>query len=144
MNDITATERPVAPYTELDENGAPYLLGSRCGACGQTHLGRFENCPKCGARNAMDVVRLASHGTLYNYTIVHRSLPGVKVPFVSATVDLDGGGTVRGNLIDIVPDPSHVKFGMPVDVIFRSASTAVADGDGFIAHFFIPAQEAAQ
>ncbi|MDR7103698.1 OB-fold domain-containing protein [Croceicoccus sp. BE223] len=144
MTKAATTEQPVAPYTKIDEAGDPYLVGSRCGACAQTHLGEFENCPKCGARGQMTELRLANHGTLYNYTIVHRSLPGVKVPFVSATVDLDGGGTVRGNLLDIEPDPEHVKFGMPVDVVFRSASTAVANGEGYLAHFFVPAQEAAR
>lgn len=136
--------QPVVPYTAIDESGAPYLIGSRCGACGATHLGHFENCPKCGARGQTSEVRLADHGTLYNYTIVHRSLPGVKVPFISATVDLDGGGTVRGNLLEVEPDPAKIAFGMPIDVVFKSASTAVENGEGYIAHFFVPASRGAQ
>jgi len=136
--------QPVTPYTTIDESGVPFLVGSRCSACDATHLGHFENCPKCGARGQTSEVRLTNHGTLYNYTIVHRSLPGVKVPFVSATVDLDGGGTVRGNLLDVEPDPAKIAFGMPIDVVFKGASTAVENGEGYFAHFFVPASCGAQ
>jgi uncharacterized OB-fold protein len=38
----------------------------------------------------------SNSGTLYAYSIVHRSFPGIEVPYVSAIVDLDGGGTVEG------------------------------------------------
>lgn len=139
MTDGSIEAKPVAPYTAIDESGAPYLIGSRCDNCGATHLGQFENCPKCGVRGQIRQLRLADKGTLYNYTIVYRSLPGVKVPFISATVDLEGGGTIRGNLLDVEPDPAKIEFGMPVNVVFKSASTAVENGEGYIAHFFVPA-----
>jgi uncharacterized OB-fold protein len=54
---------------------------------------------------------------------VHRSFPGIEVPYISAIVDLEGGGTVKGNLINIDPDPEKVKMGMPVEVIFKVAPT---------------------
>lgn len=133
--------KPVMPYLVQDAAGAPYLVGSHCTACGQTHLGRFENCPKCTTRGCMGEVRLADRGTLYNFTIVHRSLPGVTVPFVSAVVDLDGGGSVKGNLLDVDPTPEAVRFGMPVKMVFREADTAVSGGEGYVSHFFIPASK---
>ena len=135
--------RPVMPYLARDDAGAPYLVGSHCDACGQTHLGRFENCPRCAAREKMTEVRLSDEGVLYNYTIVYRSLPGVTVPFVSAVVDLDGGGTVKGNLLDIEPAPEAVRFGMPVKMVFREADSAVVGGEGYVSHFFVPANEEA-
>jgi uncharacterized protein len=141
MSQADTIEEPVAPYTALDETGRPYLIGSHCNVCDATHLGSYENCPKCAARGQMNEARLAESGKLYNYTIVHRSLPGVKVPFISATVDLDGGGTIRGNLLEIEPDPAKIEFGMPVKVVFRSAATAVENGASYLAHFFVPAGE---
>lgn len=145
MTELVPTGKPVVPYTIIDENGAPYLLGSRCKVCGAVHLGHFDNCPKCAAIDQLEEIRLAESGRLYNYTIVYRSLPGVTVPFISAVVDLDGGGTVRGNLLDVEPDPAKIAFGMPVKVVFRSAADAVSDGEGYISHFFVPAgKEAAQ
>ncbi|MEJ6594965.1 Zn-ribbon domain-containing OB-fold protein [Parasphingorhabdus sp.] len=138
MSEANTVNQPVAPYTELNDFGEPRLIGSRCGACDQVHLGKFENCPKCAVRGEMNKVTLSDHGELYNYTIVHRSLPGVTIPFISAVVDLDGGGTVRGNLLGVEPDPASIEFGMPVKVVFRSAADAVEGGAGYIAHFFVP------
>ena len=53
----------------------------------------------------MSAVKLSNKGKLYNYTVVHRNFPGVPVPFISAIVDLDGGGCLKGNLVDMVPQP---------------------------------------
>jgi uncharacterized OB-fold protein len=38
----------------------------------------------------------------------------VKVPYVSAIVDLDGGGVVKANLVGVEPDPGQVQLGMRV------------------------------
>jgi uncharacterized OB-fold protein len=131
--------KPVMPYLAFADDGHAYLQGSKCGACGQVFLGGRENCAKCAARGQMAPVELATTGTLYNYTIVYRSLPGVTVPFVSAIVDLDGGGTVKGNLLDVEPSVETVEFGMRVKMVFRGAETAVAAGAGYVSHFFVPA-----
>jgi uncharacterized OB-fold protein len=39
--------------------------------------------------------------------------PGIPVPFVSAVVDCDGI-PVRGNIINVEPDPDHVATDMKV------------------------------
>lgn len=130
--------RPATSYLSFRSDGRPMLQGRKCRACGAIFLDARENCAKCAARGALDTIELGTTGRLYNYTIVYRSLPGVTVPFVSAIVDLDGGGTVKGNLIDVEPTPEAIKFGMPVKVVFRGAEIATAAGDGFISHFFVP------
>jgi uncharacterized OB-fold protein len=130
--------KPATSYTCLDTEGNPYLQGSRCEVCQAVFLGEREHCGRCGARLQMKPVALAGRGHLYNYTIVYRSYPGIKVPFISAIVDLEGGGTVKGNLLDVEPDPKHLHFGMPVRMIFREAQLASAEGVGYIAHFFVP------
>lgn len=80
-------------------------------------------------------------GKLYNWTIVYRSFPGIKVPFISAIVDLDGGGTLKGNLIDIEPDPSKLTFDMPVTVVFSAVTQTDAAGSEFISYLFFPSVE---
>jgi uncharacterized protein len=136
--------QPAASYIAIDEHGIPYLKGSRCEECGAAFLGARENCACCCARGRMQTVRLAAHGRLYAYTIVYRSYPGIRVPFVSAIVDLDGGATIKGNLIEIEPDPAKLAFGMPVRIVFRGAETALGEtAAGYIAHFFVPDGERA-
>jgi len=141
MTTATADLKPVVPYLKYAKDGAPYLLGSKCGKCGETFLGERDVCAKCGARGAMEAKRLADTGKLYNFTVVHRNFPGVPVPFVSAIVDLDGGGTVKGNLLEIEPDPAKIKFDMPVKVIYRDAGRKDKEGNSYLSYFFVPANK---
>ena len=130
---------PAVSHLKIPEDGDPYLEGSRCGSCGATFLGTRDNCSKCGARGKMQTVRLSNRGELYSYSIVHRSFPGIDVPYVSAIVDLEGGGTVKGNLIDVEPDPAKIDFGMPVDVVYDDAlGRKDAEGNSYLSYFFKP------
>lgn len=87
----------------------------------------------------MEPMRLSDTGTLYTYAIVRRSFPGVEVPFVSAVVDLDSGGTIKGNLMEVEPHPDHIAFGMPVKVVFRDAlGRKDKDGNSYLSYFFVP------
>ena len=93
----------------------------------------------CFARDSMKSIKLNNTGKLYSYSIVFRSFPGIKVPYISAIVDLDGGGTVKGNLIDCEPDPDQINFDMPVEVIFDDAlGRKDKDGNSYISYFFKP------
>ncbi|MBW2444817.1 MAG: Zn-ribbon domain-containing OB-fold protein [Deltaproteobacteria bacterium] len=131
---------PVVSYLKLPENGDPYLEGQKCGSCGSIFLGEREVCSKCGTRGSFDAVKLSNQGKLYVYSIVHRSFPGIEVPYVSAIVDLDGGGTVKGNLIGIDPDPEKIQFGMPVEVVYQDAlGRKDREGNSYISYFFQPA-----
>lgn len=132
--------KPATSYTRVRDDGSAYLEGSKCRACGTKFLGARENCARCGARGWIESFHLSEQGSLYNYTIVYRSYPGIKVPFISAIVDLDDGTVVKGNLLDIEPDPAALTFGMPVKLVFRGAEIANADGLGYLAHFFVPAR----
>jgi hypothetical protein len=58
----------------------------------------------------------------------------------SDLVDLDGGGTVKGNLINVEPDPAKIQFDMPVDVVFDDAlGRKDKEGNSYISYFFQPA-----
>src|SRR5579863_4475284 len=105
---------PVVPFLKIPEGGDPYLEGHRCTVCDAIFLGARSVCSRCGARDRMRASALSNNGTLYTYSIVFRSLPGIEVPYVSAVVDLEGGGTVKGNLVDVEPDPKKIRPGMPV------------------------------
>lgn len=132
---------PVVDYLKLPSEGSPYLEGHKCSQCDAIFLGQREHCSNCGARDALKLVKLSDHGKLYSYSIVHRTFPGVAVPYVSAIVDLDGGGTVKGNLINIEPDPAKIAFDMPVDVVYKDAlGRKDAEGNSYISYFFQPAK----
>ncbi len=131
---------PVVSWLKLPEDGDPYLEGHKCSECGAIYLGTRENCASCGARDGITATRLSTKGKLYSYSIVHRSFPGIEVPYISAIVDLEGGGTIKGNLINVDPDPDKIKFDMPVDVVFQDAlGRKDGDGNSYISYFFRPA-----
>ena len=71
-------------------------------------------------------VDVATEGELKAFTIVAFASPGVPVPFVAAVVDCDGT-SVRGNIIDVEPDPEHVSLGMKVKLATYMVGT---DDDG--------------
>lgn len=137
---MSAQPLPVVPYLKIPEDGEPYLEGHKCGNCGATFLGERTVCSKCGARDQMSAVTLPNKGELYAYSIVHRSFPGIEVPYVSAVVDLEDGTAIKGNLIDVEPDPEKIPFGMPVEVVFDDAlGRKDKDGNSYLSYFFKPA-----
>lgn len=132
---------PVVDYLKIPEDGEPYLQGCKCGSCDAVYLGDTRTvCSKCGSRDQMVATKLANTGKLYSYSIVYRTFPGIDVPYISAIVDLDGGGTVKGNLIGIEPDPANVQFDMPVEVVYDDAlGRKDKEGNSYLAYFFKPA-----
>jgi uncharacterized OB-fold protein len=130
---------PVVEWLKLPEGGDPYLEGHKCQNCGAVFLGERTVCSKCGTRGRLEAVKLSNSGTLYVYSIVHRSFPGIQVPYVSAIVDLDGGGTLKGNLINVEPDPEKIKLGMPVEVVYKDAlGRKDREGNSYVSYFFQP------
>jgi len=141
MADAQAASKslPAVDFLKLPDGGDPYLEGHKCGGCSAIFLGPREVCSKCGARGQLAPTKLANTGKLYVYSIVARSFPGIQVPYISAIVDLDGGGTVKGNLIGIDPNPEKIKFGMPVDVVYKDAlGRKDREGNSYISYFFQP------
>jgi len=131
---------PVVPFLKIPDQGDPYLEGVRCTACKAVFLGSRDVCASCGARRQLETTRLANKGELYVYSITYRSFPGIETPYVSAVVDLEGGGTVKGNLIGIDPDPKKIKMGMKVEVIYKIAPRKDREGNEYLTYYFQPAK----
>jgi uncharacterized OB-fold protein len=133
---------PVVPFLKIAPNGDPYLEGHVCKRCDAVFLGPRAVCSRCGARDQMQAKALSNAGRLYTYSIVHRSFPGIDVPFVSVVVDLEGGGTLKGNLINVAPDPTQIQLGMPVTVLYKGAlGRKDKDGNSYLSYFFEPRSE---
>jgi uncharacterized protein len=126
---------PMVDYLELGD--PPRLVANACEACGALYFDRRNACAKCGG-TAFGRKPLGTTGRVRTFTIVKRAAPGVPTPYISAVVDLDGGGVVKANLRDVDPDPDQV----PRDLAVRlDTFTAATDDDGTeaIAFGFVPA-----
>ena len=115
---------PMVEYLTLD--GEPHLVAQECKECGALYYDRRNACAHCG-KQSFGTRDLATTGTLRSFSIIHQAAPGVPVPYVSSVIDLDGGGSVKANLLGTEPDPDHVKLGMKVRLTTFVAGT---DDDG--------------
>jgi uncharacterized OB-fold protein len=101
---------PLVDYLVLGDD--PHLVAHECTSCGARFFDRRNACAACGG-SGFDAVRVANEGEVRAFTIVSMAAPGVPVPFVASVVDCDGT-SVRGNLVNVPPDPEHVTLGMKV------------------------------
>jgi uncharacterized OB-fold protein len=127
---------PIVDYLVLDD-GAPHLEAWESVDSGALYFDR-RNADAKGGGTEFRRKKLATTGKVRSFTIVHRTVPGIPAPYVSAVVDLDGGGVVKGNVLSIPPDPEHVKLGMPVRLTTFTAGTD-DDGTDAVAFAFEPA-----
>ena len=86
-----------ASFIKKDEDQNFYLSAQQCNACDAIFLDNRISCSRCFELNNFSTIRLSDTGSLYSYSIVHRSFPGIEVPYISAIVDLDNVGTFKGN-----------------------------------------------
>jgi len=127
---------PIVGYLALDD-GPPHLVAWESVDSGALYFDR-RNADANQGGTEFKRRKLESTGKVRSFTIVHRTVPGVPAPYVSALVDLDGGGVVKGNLVGVPPDPEHVKLGMPVRMTTFVAGTD-DDGTEAVAFAFEPA-----
>jgi uncharacterized OB-fold protein len=106
-----AKQVPFVDYLALGDD--PHLVAHECTTCRALYFDRRNACAKCGKRE-FGTRRLSGNGVVRSFTIVHRATPDVRVPYVSAVVDLDAGGVAKANLVGVEPTPEHVKLGMKV------------------------------
>ena len=107
-----AGQIPIVDYLVLDGDQA-HLVANACSSCGALYFDRRNACSRCGRREFGKQV-LSTTGVVRSFAIVHQAAPGVEVPYVSAVVDLDGGGKVKCNIVHTEPTPEHVVLGMKV------------------------------
>lgn len=111
---------------ESDEESRPFwdglsrgvILLQACTRCERRRFPRMPTCPYCGTVGGTDVEALGT-GTIYSWIRVNRPMtPNVEpdaVPYVIATIDLDGGGRMFGRLIA----DGRIVVGQRVEPVFE-------------------------
>ena len=129
-----AQQIPMVDYLVLGDR--PHLVAHECTSCGARFFDRRNACANCGKREFVNA-DIATEGIVRSFTIVTFAAPGVPVPFVTAIVDC-GGTSVRGNIVNVEPNPDQVNLGMTVRLTTTSLG---ADDHGVeaIGYAFEPA-----
>lgn len=104
---------PLVDYLVLGDE--PHLRANECTACGARFFDRRNACAACGGLEFTPVA-VPTEGEVRTFTIVAFAAPGIPVPFVAAVVDCQGT-SVRANLVNVEPDPEHVRTGMKVKLV---------------------------
>jgi uncharacterized protein len=131
---------PIVDYLVLDD-GAPHLVASESVDSGALYFDRRNADARSGAREFRRR-RMADTGVVRTFTIVHRAAPGVPTPYVSVVVNLDGGGVVKANLLNVDPTPEAVAVGMKVRMTTYSVGVD-DDGTEAIAFAYEPDEQEA-
>ncbi|MDQ2754478.1 MAG: OB-fold domain-containing protein [Actinomycetota bacterium] len=128
-----AEQIPFVDYLVLGED--PHLVAKECTSCGARYFDRRNACAGC-FETEFRQVDVPTEGEVRAFTIVALAAPGIPVPFVSATVDC-AGTSVRGNLINVEPNPEQIRLGMKVRLATYPVGTD-ANGTEAIAFGFEP------
>ena len=122
---------PIVDYLELEPE--VQLVAHECTNCGARFFDRRNACASCSG-TTFRPASIAKEGELRAFTIVSLAAPGIPVPFVAGVIDC-GGTSVRANVINVEPDPEHVKLGMKVrlatQVVGVDSAGTEAIGFGF-------------
>ena len=119
-HESTTGRVPHVDYLVLDD-GDPHLVANECASCGARFFDRRNACAACFGTE-FRVVPIATTGTVTAFTIVAFAAPGIPVPFVAAIVDCNGT-SVKGNIINVEPDPANISTGMAVRLATSSLGT---------------------
>ena len=127
---------PIVDYLVVDD-GEPHLAAWESAESGALYFDR-RNADAKGGGTEFRRKKLAGTGKVRSFTIVHRTVPGVPAPYVSALSISTAAAPSRRTSPTIPPDPEHVKLGMPVRLTTFVAGTD-DDGTEAIAFAFEPA-----
>jgi len=94
------------------------IFGQRCPECEKVYVPPRGSCPTCGIATR-DEVELADQGTVTTFCIVNIPFAGaaVEVPYVCASVLLDGADITLFHLVQEVP-VDEVRMGMRVEAVW--------------------------
>ncbi len=95
-------------------NERPYLIGSRCKACGKTAFPKRAICSECFSEE-LELIPLSRKGKLYTFTIIGYPPPGVEAPYAIGYVDLPEGVRVFSILVDW--EKENLRLGMDVELV---------------------------
>ena len=103
---------------EVKENGSGYLLTNHCERCGINFFPRRMKCINCLKGDKLRDSTLSGHGKLYTYTVVYRSTPDFKIPYMVGYIDFEREGIrVFSQLTGCQPE--ELQVGMAMEMVFE-------------------------
>ena len=118
---IPQVTRELKPFFDAARNNQ--LAVQKCDNCGTLRFPAAPLCLACDSPKA-SWVPVSGKGEVFSFTIMHRAYhPAIKVPYTLAVIELKEGAKITSNVVGI--EPSKVKCGMPVEVVFEKLNEEV-------------------
>lgn len=118
---IPRVTRELQPF--FDAARDHQLAVQKCDNCGTLRFPAAPLCLACDSDKA-SWVPVSGRGEVFSFTVMHRAYhPAFKVPYTLAVIELQEGVRMTSNVIGI--EPSKVRCGMPVEVVFDRLSDEV-------------------
>ncbi len=108
-------------------NEKPYLLGSRCRACGYTSFPKKEICIVCRKEGTMENIQLGTQGKLETFAVMQVGPPGFKVPYVIGYVRTREGALVFAPITGCEAKDEALKVGEEMELVIEKVKE---DGKG--------------
>ncbi len=126
-------------YLPSSPTEKPYLIGSKCTACGNVTFPKRPVCPRCVRPGTMEEYHIYGKGKLNTFSIVNAALPGFRAPSIQAYVDLDEGPRIWSLITGVEPDPKKLSIGMELELVVEKVRE---DGQGneLMSYQFRPAK----
>lgn len=119
--DVPSVTPETAPFWEAC-NQRRFVL-QRCRDCDKVQYHYRAHCSHCFSQDIEDFDSTGI-GAVWTYSVVHRNSSAAyrdKLPYVVATIELEGGVKVLGNVVG--GDPDAIEIGTPVRVDFARSAT---------------------
>lgn len=124
MTEMLANDAPLpvlTPETEAFWTGGAdgQLMIMRCADCGRRHHPPTAICPHC-LGVAVQPEAVSGRAVVASFTVNYQPwLPGMRVPFVIALVELEEDHTIRLTTNLVRQEPERARIGQRVKVVFE-------------------------
>ena len=115
----------------------PYLIGTKCAACGYVAFPRAIVCPSCMKEETMQEVQLSRSGRLDTFTVLRQAPSGFTAPYGVGTVTLPEGVKIFTQIAGIEPKDDALKIGQEMELVIEKVRED-ANGNEIIAWKFKP------
>lgn len=113
---LPVPDEDTAFFWESGRDGVLRIMG--CNSCDHLIQPPTPVCPKCLSRDVAPR-EMSGRGTVWSFTVnVHPWLPGMKLPYVLASVELEEQEGLRLTTHITGIEPQDVRVGMEVEVHF--------------------------
>lgn len=109
-----------------DEDGSGFLIANKCQHCNTSFFPKRDSCTECYGNDQLKDIKLSTRGTLHTFSVVYRSTPNFKTPYIIGYIDLEHDG-VRIFAPITGCKPEDLSVDMDMELVFDKTNRLPKD-----------------